>query len=340
MAREGACQPSSARRGIGEFPAAGAHDGPEHLAEVVAGGQPGERRPEPLGVRPVGASEEEAQPHEVAHEPRGDQRRTEVVADLGRSAHEGRLVDDPLPLAGNEPGLDIGREPTERPSQRPQLTEAVVVHGSSDDAEQPLLRHDEPVDGLHAAPRIEADLGREPLGEGGHRDVVLGGSLPVAEPHRTPAELGGKPRLHLRAGAVDVDGVDQDDEAWSPAVVHRAGGVVAEDVGTPAEQSSAVSHTTEKAGDHIGVEGSVQLERRDELHGPILVAARTLRTGHRLVAEDHRVRWGIRMDASRASRSARSCCDVCGKSDALITIRVRSTSTIHSWWCWFGPCAQ
>ena len=62
----------------------------------------GERRPQPLAVRGVGAFKEETQPHEVARDPSGHHPRPEVVASLGRPSHKRLLLRDPGPLGSQQ----------------------------------------------------------------------------------------------------------------------------------------------------------------------------------------------------------------------------------------------
>jgi hypothetical protein len=120
--------------------------------------QLGEGGAEPLAVRRIAAGYQQAQPHQLAGEPRGDHRRPQVVAGLGTPAGKGFLLGDAMPLAGQQVPPHAGRVPGQRAAGLLELTEAVVEHLARGDLGQPLRGGGQPVQQAHPAPWVEAEL--------------------------------------------------------------------------------------------------------------------------------------------------------------------------------------
>ena len=157
-------------------------------AERVLRVELSERRPEPLRVRRVAALLQEAEAHDVAHELRRDDRRTELVADLCGAADERLLLVDAAPLTGHEPEPDVVRVPAKSLAHGGQLAGRVVEDGARGDLEEDLLRRREPVD-VVATPRRDRSRGAaEPRFERGDLDVVRHGHVVPAEPSRPAAK--------------------------------------------------------------------------------------------------------------------------------------------------------
>ncbi len=142
------------------------------LADLVLGRQPAECGAEPLAVRCVATFEQEAEPHHIADESRGEDPGSELVTHLGRPPDERLLLVDSPPLAREKPQPDLVRIPGERVPDCRELPGVVVVHGAACDLEQDLLWRSEPVpegtcrpeDRSRASRRASQRVSRRPRG--------------------------------------------------------------------------------------------------------------------------------------------------------------------------------
>ena len=131
---------------------------------------------EPLAVRRVAALEQEREAHHVADEPRGDDARAELVADLRGATDERLLLVDAAPLAREQPEPDVVRVPRERcphggrARRAPSWKTAPAVTSSKRccGAQSQSPRRDPPRGS-------NPSRSREPRAELGHLDVVRDG---------------------------------------------------------------------------------------------------------------------------------------------------------------------
>ena len=201
----------------------------------------GEGRAEPLLIGRVPTVDQQRQAHAFADQSRGGDRRAGLVAHLGRPRDERLLVGDAPPLARQQPAPQLVRVPRQRSPDRGDRAAGVGVHGSRDDAEQPLLRRQQPVERRHPGGRVDAEVLHQPAPERGDGDVVGGLEVIPAEPHGPATELAGQARRDRPLHRVERCLVlEEHQQARPPSVVGRALGVVAEDVGAPAQQRGAM----------------------------------------------------------------------------------------------------
>jgi hypothetical protein len=125
------------------------------------------------------------------------------------------------------------------------VAEPIVEDLACGDLQQQVGRYGQPVSGAHSVAQVDAEAGDEPGGQVEHLDAVVdrpvaGGLQPSglagsgwAEVGAPAAHRGGHPlgeRLgDLVAVPVGVGRAQEQQHAWSPVVVGRPGGVVADD---------------------------------------------------------------------------------------------------------------
>jgi hypothetical protein len=169
--------------------AVGAEHAIQRRREAGVDAQLPERRAQPLGVRAVLPLHQQAEPDQVAHEPRGDHARAQLVADLRRPADERFLLRDPMPARREQPQPHVVGIPTQVGAKGCELAPRIGVDRAAHDAEDPLLRQQQPVDRSEAGSRVDAGArGRQVVV--GHEDLHP----------RSPAVVG-------RANGVDAENV-------------------------------------------------------------------------------------------------------------------------------------
>jgi len=99
---------------------------------------------------------QQAQPHQVAGQPGGDDNRAQVIAGLGAPAGEGFFLPDPLPLAGQQMQPHVVRVPGQGAAGAAQLAWPVVKDVPGGEFRQPLRRDRQPVRDGDGIPRVES----------------------------------------------------------------------------------------------------------------------------------------------------------------------------------------
>ncbi len=157
-------------------PGAGAGRGRQGRGECGGAGKPREGAAQPLAVRRVAAVHQQAQPHQVAGQARGDDDGAQVVAGLGAPAGKGLFLPDPLPLAGQQVQPHVARVPRQGVAGAGQLAGTVVEDRAAGELRQPLCRGGQPVRHGDGAARVEPELRDQPGAQASDHDPVPGGA--------------------------------------------------------------------------------------------------------------------------------------------------------------------
>jgi hypothetical protein len=157
-------------------PAAGGYRGRQRRGESGRVREPGDGGAQPLAVGRVAPVHQQAQPHQVAGQPRGDDNRAQVVTGLGAPAGKVLFLPDPLPLAGQQVQPHVVRIPGHAAAGTVKLTRPVVKDLAGGEFRQPLCRDRQPVRYGDGVPRVESQLRRQPVAQAGDLHSVPGGA--------------------------------------------------------------------------------------------------------------------------------------------------------------------
>lgn len=242
---------------------------------------PGEGAAEPFAVRRVAPVHQQGEPHQVADQAGGLDRRAEFVADLAAAADEGFLLGDALPLTGQDVEPEVVGVPAQGGAGRGERVEAVVEHGAGGDLGEELGGQGEPVRRGDSGGGVEAEGGTEPGGDAGHFDAVVHGTVGGPHDADVPVARGGEvggPAVeglwkvfgeHMSDAsgvAAHIVGVEEELEAWAPFVVGGALGVVTEHLGARADAGGGVGYAgsglLQERAYGLGVEAPGELKSR------------------------------------------------------------------------------
>ena len=135
--------------------------------QVTGAGEPGERRPEPLHVRRVGALHEEGEAHGALHQPGPEHGGPELVAHVTDPSDEVALGVQLPPGGGHQEEPDVPRVVGE-PVTQPLQADVVVEDLARGEHHQSLLGQRKPVPRGEAGGEVERP-GRGPGGRGRSR---------------------------------------------------------------------------------------------------------------------------------------------------------------------------
>ena len=101
--------------------------------------------PNHLGVGCVLTFHQKAQRHDVAYQPRADQRRAEFVADISGATHQVFFLPDACPARRQQIQPDVVRIERQAFAQGRQVADAVVMHHAAGQFAQPLRWQRQPI---------------------------------------------------------------------------------------------------------------------------------------------------------------------------------------------------
>ena len=218
-------------------PVLGSQDAHQGRCERWCAGQPGECRTEPLGVRRVLPLHQEAQPHQVRHQLRPDERGPQLVLDEARPADQVELRVDPPPPRQQQVQPHVAWVVPE-PIPHLLQPDLVVEHLAGREHQKPVLGQREPVPGVDLGPDIESQLLLEVALDREHLDG-----------HPAPPEVLSQVSSHTavdRLAQLDkVAAPHEDLDARLPVMVRRHLVVEAEHLRTSTQQGRAVSQAGE-----------------------------------------------------------------------------------------------